>query len=165
MFIESILVVLHTMQFVLGLCITLNAQQRLYSNFKIGTAAPKNSVRAELLLHGGHALADPSETPQWWISPQPKSNQYVELHIALRLLFQCFVSFCQAPILNNLSCIVANCDYTSEWVHWVGVCIGIAMWWVTQRKSLLAFLLPACKMQFYLYYIYTSFQVTRSMWI
>ena len=37
--------------------------------------------------------------------------------------------------------VVANCDHTSEWVHWVHACIGIAMQWVTLRKSLLAFLL------------------------
>jgi len=34
---------------------------------------------------------------------------------------------------------------------------------VTLRKPLLAFLLPAHKMQFSLYYLYTSFQVARSM--
>ena len=60
---------------------------------------------------------------------------------------------------------MANCDHTSEWVHWVRACIGIAMLWVTLRKSLLTFLLPACKMQFSLYSLYTSFQVARSMWL
>jgi len=45
----------------------------------------------------------------------------------------------------------ANCDHTSKWVHWVYVCIWIALRWVTLRKSLLAFLLPVRKMQFSLY--------------
>jgi hypothetical protein len=43
--------------------------------------------------------------------------------------------------------------------------IGIAMRWVTLRKPLHAFLLPARKMQFSLYSLYTSFQVARSMWL
>jgi hypothetical protein len=51
----------------------------------------------------------------------------------------------------DYSGVVANCDHMSEWVHWVRACIGIAMLWVTLRKSLLAFLLPARKMQFSLY--------------
>jgi hypothetical protein len=59
-----------------------------------------------------------------------------------------------APILNHHSCVVANCDHTSEWVHWLRACIGIAMRWVTLRKSLLAFLLPARNIQFSLYYLY-----------
>jgi len=36
---------------------------------------------------------------------------------------------------------------------------------VTLRNSLLAFLLPARKMQFSLYELYTSFPVARSMWL
>jgi len=60
----------------------------------------------------------------------------------------CFFSFCRSSILNDHSGVVANCDYTSEWVHWVRACIGIAMGWVMLRKSLLTFLLPARKMQF-----------------
>jgi hypothetical protein len=36
---------------------------------------------------------------------------------------------------------------------------------VILRKSLLALPLPAPKMQFSLYYLYTSFQVTTSMWL
>jgi hypothetical protein len=39
------------------------------------------------------------------------------------------------------------------------------MQWVTLRISLLAFLLPALKMQFSLYLLYTSFQVTRAVWL
>jgi hypothetical protein len=60
---------------------------------------------------------------------------------------------------------VANCDNTSEWVHWVRACIGIAMRWVTLRICLLELLPPVRKMQFSLYYLYTSFQVARSMWL
>ena len=36
---------------------------------------------------------------------------------------------------------------------------------MTLRQSLLTFLLPACKIQFSLYQLYTSFQVARSMWL
>jgi len=87
------------------------------------------------------------------------------LHIALWLLFHCFFSICRYPILNDYSGVAANCYHTSEWVHWVSSCIGIAMGWVTPRKSLLAFLLPGQKIQFSLYWLYTSFQVGRSMWL
>jgi len=60
---------------------------------------------------------------------------------------------------------VATCDHTSEWVHLVHTCSRIAIRSVTQQKSLLALLLPVHKMQFSLYYLYTSFQVARSMWL
>jgi len=63
----------------------------------------------------------------------------------------CFFSFCRSPILNDHSSVVANCDHTSEWIHGVCACIGIAMQWVTMPKSLFPFLLPASKMQFTLY--------------
>jgi len=52
----------------------------------------------------------------------------------------------------------------SEWVYWVRACIRIAMRWVTLWKSLLTFLPLARKMHFPPYYVYTSFQVARSMW-
>jgi hypothetical protein len=51
-----------------------------------------------------------------------------------------FFSLCRSPIVDKHSGVVANCDHTSEWVHWVHACIGIAMQCVTQRKSLLTFL-------------------------
>ena len=60
---------------------------------------------------------------------------------------------------------MANCDHTSEWGHWVHACIGIAMQWVMLQKYLLVFLQPARKMQYFLYKLYTSFQVIRSMWL
>jgi hypothetical protein len=68
------------------------------------------------------------------------------LHIALRSLFHCFFLLCRSSILNEGSGVVANSDHTSEWVHWVRACIGIAMQWVMLRKSLLTFLLPGRKM-------------------
>ena len=52
---------------------------------------------------------------------------------------------------RNTLVLKANCDDTSAWVHWARACIGIAMRWVTLRKYLLAFLLPACTMHFSLY--------------
>jgi len=46
---------------------------------------------------------------------------------------------------TNTLALKAICDHTSEWLHWARACIGIAMRWVTLRKPLLAFLLPARK--------------------
>jgi hypothetical protein len=117
-------------------------------------AAKKYSVRAEWLRQSGHALSQPSETPRWRITPRSTSIQRVALYIALRSLFHCLFAFCWSPILNDDSGIVANCDNTSEWVLWVRVYIGIAMRWVKLRISLLAFLLPARKMQFSLLIIH-----------
>ena len=51
----------------------------------------------------------------------------VALHIALRSLFHRFFSLCRDPNLNKHSGVVANCDHTSECIHWVHACIGIAM--------------------------------------
>jgi len=61
--------------------------------------------------------------------------------------------------------VVSNCDHTSEMVHWAYSGSGIALRWVTLRKPLVAFLLPVRTMQFSLYQLYTSFHVTRSMWL
>jgi hypothetical protein len=109
--------------------------------------------------------SEPSETPRWRINLRLASIQRVALYIALRSLSYCLFAFCRSPILNDHSGIVANCDNTSKWVHWVRACIGIAMRWVTLRIFLLAFLLHQRKMQFSLYQLYTSFQVARSMWL
>ena len=76
---------------------------------------------------GGMAPSEPSETPQWRITPRLASTPRVALHTAIRLPFRRFFSLCQSPISNKHSGIVANCDHTSAWVHWVYVCIGIAM--------------------------------------
>jgi len=105
------------------------------------TSAKNISVRAEWLRQSGHALSEPSETPRWWINPRPASIPRITLHITLRSLFRRFFLLCWSPILNKHSGVVANCDHTSEWVHWVHACIGIAMQWVTLRQSLLTFLL------------------------
>jgi hypothetical protein len=54
----------------------------------------------------------------------------------LRTWCQCDASRCISPfdrrfavslILNKHTCVVANCDHTSESVHWVHAYIGIAM--------------------------------------
>ena len=118
----------------------------------IWVTSPKTiSVRAEWLRRTGRAPSEPSETPRWRITPRLASIPRVALHIALRSLFHRYFLLCQSPILNERSGVVANCDHMSEWVLWVRACIGIAMRWVTLRKSLLAFLLSARKMQFCLY--------------
>ena len=49
------------------------------------------------------------------------------LHIALRSLFRNFFSLWRSPNLNKHSGVVANCDHTSECIHWVHASIGIAM--------------------------------------
>jgi len=91
------------------------------------SSAKNISVWAVWLRQSGCALSEPSETPRWRITPRPASIPCVELHIALRSPFRHFFSLCWSPILNKHSGIVANCDHTSEWVHCVHACIGIAM--------------------------------------
>jgi len=137
--------------------ITITLMELLYQSseipvsLKAGPSAKKYSVRAEWLRQSGRGPSKPSETPRWRITPRSASIQCVALYIGLRSLFHCLFAFCRSPILNDHSRVVANCDNTSEWVHWVHTCIGIAMRWVTLRISLLAFLLPVRKMQFSLY--------------
>jgi len=109
------------------------------------------SVRAEWLGQSGRTLSEPSETPRWRIAPCPGSIPCVALHMALRSWFHWFFSLCWSPILNEYSGVVANCECTSEWVHWLRACIGIAIQWVMLLKSFLTFLLPARKMHFSLY--------------
>jgi hypothetical protein len=128
-----------------------NRNHKVSSNGEGGHQQKKYSVRAEWLRHSGRASSEPSETPRLRITPRPASIQRVALNIALRSLVHCLFAFCWSPILNDHSGVVANCDNTSEWVHWVRACIGIAMRWVTLPISLLAFLLPARKMQLSLY--------------
>jgi hypothetical protein len=48
-----------------------------------GTSAKNISVRAEWLRQSGCAPSEPSETPQWRITPRPASIQRVAFHIAL----------------------------------------------------------------------------------
>jgi hypothetical protein len=91
------------------------------------TSAKNISTRAEWLRHSGRARSEPSETPRWRNTPRPASIRRVALHIALRLPFRRFFSLCRSAILSKHSGVVANCDHTTEWVHWVHACIGIAM--------------------------------------
>jgi len=101
-------------------------QGRIYNTI-LSRSAKNISVRAEWLRQSGRAPSEPSETPRWRITPRPVSIPRVALHIALRSPFGRFLSLCRSPILNKHSGVVANCDHMSEWVHWVHVCIGIAM--------------------------------------
>jgi len=69
----------------------------------------------------------PSWTPQWRISPRPESMPHVASLIALRSLFRHFILLCQSSLVNKDSGIGANCDHTSECVHWEHACIRIAI--------------------------------------
>ena len=90
----------------------------------------------------------------WRITSHLGSIQLVTLYSALQSVFHCLFAFCRSSISKDHSGVVANCDNTSDWIHWVRACIGIAMEWVTLRISLLAFLLPPRKMQFSLVIIH-----------
>jgi len=115
------------------------------------TSAKNISVWAASLRQSGRGPSESSETPRWRTTPHQVPIPRVALHIALQSLFHRFFSLCRSPILNEHSGVGANCDHSSEWIDWVHTCIWIAMRWVTLRKSLLVFLLPARKMQFSLY--------------
>jgi hypothetical protein len=91
------------------------------------SSAKNISVWADWLRQSGRAPSEPSETPRWRITPRPASIPRVELHIALRSLFRRFFSLCWPPTLNKHPGVLANCDHTSDWVHCVHACIGIAM--------------------------------------
>jgi hypothetical protein len=91
------------------------------------TSAKNISVWADWLCQSGRAPSGPSETPQWRIPSRLASEPRVKLHITLRSPFRHFLSLCRSPTLNKHSGIVANCEHTSEWVHCVHACIGIAM--------------------------------------
>jgi len=115
---------------------------------------------------GVDVLCQSHERQTWWrITPRPASEPRFESHIALWTQLPCEFLLCPSPILNEHSGVVANCDYISEWVDSLRACIEIAMRWVTLRKSDLSYLLPARKMQFSLYHVCTSFQLTSCMWL
>jgi len=95
------------------------------------TSAKNISIWAAWLRQSGHALSEPSEAPQWRITPRPASIPPVVLHIALRSEFHNFFSLCRSPILNEHSGVVANRAHMSEWVHWVHSFIRIPMQWAT----------------------------------
>jgi hypothetical protein len=52
-----------------------------------------------------------------------------------------FFSFCPSSTLHKHCNVRAICDHTSECVHWVHDCVGIAIQWVILWKSLQRFLL------------------------
>jgi len=110
-------------------------------------------VQARWLRQCGHGLSAMAETPWLQNSLHLTSIPQVALHIALQSQFHHFFSLSRSPISKKHSGVVANSDHTSEWVYWVCSCIRIALQWVTLRKSLLAFLLPARKAQFSLYWL------------
>jgi len=125
----------------------------------------KISVWVEWLHLSESTLSEPSETVWWRLTLRLGSKQSIALNIALWSQFYCFFSLCCTPISKEQFGVVANCDHTSELVHWVRTSTGIVMWWVMLRKLLLEFLLSLGKMQFSLYWLYRSFQVTRCMWL
>ena len=84
------------------------------------TPLAKNiSVWAEWLRQSGRAPSEPSETPLWQITLRPVPIPCVALHIAFQSQFRRFFSRCRYPIVNKYCGVVANCDHTLEWVHWV----------------------------------------------
>jgi len=83
------------------------------------TSAKNITVRAEWLCQSGRAPSEPSETPRWKTTPRPAPIRRVALHIAPRSQFRRFFSLCRYPIVNEHCGVVANCDHTSDWVHWV----------------------------------------------
>jgi len=106
------------------------------------------SVWAEWLSASVQAPSEPSETPRCWITLRPVAIPHVALQISLQMQFRyCFSLFWSQNVTEH-SGVVANCDHTSEWVHWVHTSIGIAMQLVMLQKSLLVFLPPAHKIQF-----------------
>jgi len=129
-------------------------------------SAKHSSIWAEWRLRrSGRSPLEASETHWWGISSCPASIPHVALHSTLWSQFHHYFSFCQSPIWHQHSGVWAICDHTLGCIQWVGACIGIAMWWMTLRKSLIEFLLPAYMIQFSLYSLYTSFQFARSMWL
>jgi len=102
-------------------------RQNEFIDSQKATSAKNISVQVEWLRQSGRGPSGPSETSRWQLTPRPVPIRRVVLHIALSLWFHRLFSFCQPPILNKHSGVVANCDHTSEWVYWVRACIGIAM--------------------------------------
>jgi len=90
-----------------------NHQQKTFPSGRNG------SVRAEWLRQSGRAPSEPSEPPRWQTTLRPVPKRRVALHIALRSQFRHFFWLCRYPIVHENCRVVANCDHTSEWVHWV----------------------------------------------
>ena len=91
------------------------------------TSAKNISVWAEWLRQSGRAPSEPSETPWRRNTQRPASIRRIALHIALRSTFRRFFSLCWSALLSKHSGVVANCEHTSEWVHWEHASIWIAM--------------------------------------
>jgi hypothetical protein len=90
------------------------------------SSAKNISIWADWQRQSERAPSEASETPRRRNIPRPASIPLIELHITVRSPFRRFFSLSQSPILNKHSGVVANCDHTSEWVHCVHACIGIA---------------------------------------
>ena len=112
------------------------------------SSAIKISVWSERLCQNGRAPSQTSDIPQWWITPHLASIPRIASHVALRSLFHHIFFLCRSPIPNQHAGIVANCDDTSELVHWVCACMGMAIRWAMLQKSLVAFLRPVPQIQF-----------------
>jgi len=100
-------------------------------HFRPGGMAPSECTRSVRAVRDT-PVADYS-------APGVKNTRGVTYHLPIADLP--FLLALSVPSSNQNSGVVANCDHTSDWVHWVHACIGIAMPWVTLRKSLLMFLL------------------------
>jgi len=101
-----------------------------YSGMRDRTPIPsaKNiSLRAEWLRQSGRPPSELSEISRWRITPRLASIACVGFHIAIRSLFRSVFSLSRSGNFNTHSGVVAKCDHTSEWVHWLHACIGIAM--------------------------------------
>jgi len=121
--------------------LSFHRRSLLPSIFSTIPSAKDISVWVECLRQSGCAPSELSETHQWRITPHLASIPCVALLIALRSPFGHLFSVCLSSILNKHYGVVANSDHTSEWVHWVNACIGIATQWVPLRKHHIVFLL------------------------
>jgi hypothetical protein len=126
----------------------------LATEVQFRTVSERRIISKKYFRPGGLAPSEPSETPRWRYTPRLASIPRVTLHIALQLMFHRFFSRCRFRILKERSGIVATCEHTLDWVHWVHAGIRIAMGWVMLQKSLFAFRLPPRKIQFSLYLLY-----------
>ena len=108
------------------------------------SSANNNSVQAEWLRQSRRVQSQPSETPRWRITPQPASVPCVTLNIALRSQFQHSFSLCRCPIFNEHTDVVANCDYSSEWVIGYAHALGLQCdGWRRENHSSRSFYLRA----------------------
>ena len=90
-----------------------------FDDFALDSSSKNIAVRAEWLRQSGCAPSELSETPGWQTTQRPAPIRCVVWHIALRSRFRRFFSLCRYPIVNGHCGVLANCDHTSGWVHWV----------------------------------------------